>query len=194
MKKLISLLLIILITSTMPAMAFVSYDNDDEPNIYIYAKEIDLKSQLRKHFSAYEVTIENKSGRVLRLVDGSFEGGKNGGDAYFEIRKNADAQLKKRVHAWEDWGLWTLGGAWALAVVISPFEWYYNVFTNRRVKEESLQYSQENFFQSDFYPGEKFEKLVLFPIDKNFYLRLSFQDKRSGEVYTIIKDKADIVY
>lgn len=189
-KKFFVLALILIFCSQMPAMAFISYEKD-EPNIKIYVKELELKSKLRNRYSAYEVTVENKSDMVLKLVDGNFQGCLTGDDAYLEIRKNADEILKKRVHAWEDWGIWTLGGAWALAFAISPFEWYYNVFTNRRIKDESLKYCETIFFQSDFYPGEKIEKLVLFPIDKTFYLRLTFLNKDTGEIHTFTKDEPD---
>lgn len=191
MQKKISIwVLILFFCFSMPAMAFLDYQQD-EPEIKICAKEIELKSKLKNRYSAYEVTVENKSDMILKLVDGSFEGGLTGDDAYLEIRKNADELLKKRVQAWENWGVWTLGGAWALAVLISPFEWYYNVFTNRRIKEESLKYAQTIFFRSNFYPGEKIEKLALFPIDKNFYLRLTFQDVDTGQIYTVTKENAD---
>jgi hypothetical protein len=193
MKKFIALALVLLITSTMPAMAFISYDSDN-PDIEIQAKEVILKSRLRNHYSAYQVTIENKSDKVLKLVDGSFEGSKTGGEAYYDSRINADEKLKDRVHQWQDWGLWTLGGAWVVAFCIAPFEYCFYICTNRKMKTESLTYSYDAFFNSDFYPGEKFEKLVLFPIDKNFYLRLTFRDKETGYLYTITKDKADFCY
>lgn len=190
-KKIFSILLVFIITSIMPAQAgFLRHQNSD-PEIKIYAKEIELKSQLRKYYSAYQVTIENKSPMALKIVEGQFDGGINGEEAYMESRKDADALLKNRVHKWEDWGVWTLGGAWALAFIIAPIEWYSTVFKNRRVKDESLKYCQDNFFNTVFYPNEKIEKLVLFPIEKSFYLRLTLRDTSSGQIYVITKDSAD---
>jgi len=193
MKKTLTFFLVLICFFAMPVAAFAGY-LEDEPDVKIYAKEIDLKSKLRERYSAYYVTVENKSDMVLKLVDGQFEGGLEGGDAYVNTRRNADERLKKRVHAWEGWGMWTLGGAWALAFVIAPFEWYYNVFTNRRMKDESIKYSEIVFFHSDFYPGEKMEKYVLFPIAKSFYMRLVFRDETTGELYTITKESADVCY
>lgn len=193
MKKIAVVFLISVCFCIMPARVFAGY-LENEPEIKIYAKEIDLKSKLKNRYSAYYVTVENKSDMVLKLVDGQFEGGEEGSDAYVNTRKNADEILKKRVHAWQDWGVWTLGGAWALAFLISPFEWYYNVFTNRRINDESIKYSEIIFFHSAFYPGEKMEKYVLFPIEKPFYMRLVFCDEKTGEIYTITKDGADVSY
>lgn len=193
MKKFLVFISVFVYFCTMPVQAWAGYISD-EPEIKIYAEEMELKSQLKKRYSAYYVTIENKSDMPLKLVDGQFEGGQDGGDAYVATRKNADELLKKRVHKWEDWGLWTLGGAWALAVVIAPFEWYYNVFTNRRMKDESLKYSEIIFFNSTFYPGEKMDRCILFPIMKPFYLRLVFRDENTGEIYTITKESADKSY
>lgn len=193
MKKISAFFLVLIYFFIMPAEVFAGY-LENEPEIKICAKEIELKSKLKNRYSAYYVTVENKSDTVLKLVDGQFEGGEEGGDAYVNMRKNADEILKKRVHAWESWGVWTLGGAWALAVIISPFEWYYNVFTNRRIKDESIKYSQIIFFHSAFYPGEKMEKYVLFPVDKPFYIRLVFRDEETGEVYTVTKDDTEMNY
>lgn len=191
MNKIISLILVLIYLATMPAQAALLNYQDRNPNIKIYAKEVELQSQLKKYYSAYYVSIENKSSQTLKILDGQFEGGKNGGDAYLETRKDADKILKERVHKWEDWGLWTFGFAWALAYVIAPFEWYHAVFKNRRAKEESLAYCQDNFFNTTFYPDEKMEKLVLFPIEKSFYLRLTLKDIYTNRVYTITKDSAD---
>ena len=193
MKKSIVFFLISICFFTMPAGAIAGY-LQNEPEVKIYAKEIELKSKLKERYSAYLVTVENKSDMVLKLVDGQFEGGEEGGEAYVNTRKNADELLKKRVHKWENWGMWTLGGAWALAFAVAPFEWYYNVFTNRRMKDESIKYSEIIFFHSAFYPGEKMEKYVLFPIMKPFYLRLVFKDEETGEIYTVTKETADISY
>lgn len=186
MKKILSLFLILICFCSTPAAVFAGY-LDNEPEIKISVKEIELKSKLKDRYSAYYVTVENKSDKVLKLVDGQFEGCEEGSDAYVNMRKDADELLKKRVHAWEDWGVWTLGGAWALAVVISPFEWYYNVFTNRRIQDESIKYSEIIFFHSAFYPGEKMERYVLFPVAKPFYLRLVFRDEQTGRIYTVTK-------
>lgn len=193
-KKIISAILIVIFVSVIPAEAALLDYQASNPDIKICAKEVELKSRLKNYYSAYYVSIENKSNKTLKIVEGEFEGGKNGGDAYFEIRKNADNLLKERVHKWEDWGVWTFGGAWALAFVIAPFEWYHAVFQNRRAKEESLAYCQDNFFQTTFYPNEKMEKLVLFPIEKSFYLRLTLKDIYTGKVYTVTKDSADESY
>ncbi len=187
MKKISAILLILVCFCLMPVEAFAGY-LENEPEIKISAKGVELKSKLKNRYAAYYVTVENKSDKVLKLIDGQFEGGEEGGEAYVNTRKNADELLKKRVHAWEDWGVWTLGGAWALAVVISPFEWYYNVFTNRRMKDESIKYSEIIFFHSKFYPGEKIEKYVLFPVTKPFYLRLVFRDEQTGRIYTVTKN------
>lgn len=190
-KKLISIVLIFIFVSAIPAQAALLNYQNSNPNIKIYAKEVELKSQLKNYYSAYYVSIENQSPKTLKILEGQFEGGKNGGEAYIETRKDADDLLKKRVHKWEDWGMWTFGGAWALAFVIAPFEWYATVFKNRRAKEESLIYCEDNFFKTTFYPNEKMEKLVLFPIEKSFYLRLVMKDVYSGKVYTITKENAD---
>lgn len=193
MKKIFAFVLVSIYFFSVPLQAFAGY-LEEEPEIKIYAEEIQLKSKLRNRYSAYYVTVENKSDMVLKLVDGQFEGGEEGGEAYVNTRKNADELLKKRVHKWENWGLWTLGGAWALAFLISPFEWYYNVFTNRRMKDESIKYSEIIFFHSAFYPNEKMEKYVLFPIMKPFYMRLVFRDESTGEIYTVTKECADKSY
>ena len=175
----------------MPVQAALLDYQDSNPNIKIYAKEIELKSFLKDSYSAYYVSVENKSSKAFKILGGQFEGGKNGGDAYLEIRQDADKILKNRVHKWENWGVWTFGWAWALTFIIAPFEWYHAVFKNRRAKEESLEYCQDNFFNTTFYPDEKIEKLVLFSIEKPFYLRLTLQDTSSDKIYTIIKDNAD---
>ncbi|MEI8377856.1 MAG: hypothetical protein WCF95_04875 [bacterium] len=191
MTKIISLILIVISLATMPTQAALLNYQDRNPDIKIYAKEVELKSQLKNYYSAYYVSIENKSPKALKIIEGEFEGGKNGGDAYMETRKDADKLLKKRVHKWEDWGVWTFGWAWALAFIIAPFEWYHAVFKNRRAKDESLAYCQDNFFNTTFYPDEKMEKLVLFPIEKPFYLRLTLKDIVSKKIYVITKDGAD---
>lgn len=191
MTKLISLILILISLATMPAQAALLNYQEHNPSVKIYAKEVELKSLLKNYYSAYYVSIENNSPKALKFLDGEFEGGKNGGEAYMETRKDADQLLQKRVHKWENWGVWTFGGAWALAFIVAPFEWYINVFKNRRAKEESLLYCQDNFFQTTFYPDEKIEKLVLFPIEKSFYLRLTLKDINSDRIYTITKESAD---
>jgi hypothetical protein len=191
MKKIISLILSIILFATMPVYAALTDYQDSNPKIKIYAKEIELKSVLKDNYSAYYVSIENQSSKALKIIEGEFEGGKNGGDAYLEIRKDADKILKNRVHKWEDWGVWTFGWAWALAFVIAPFEWHKVVSQNRKSKLESIEYCQDNFFKTTFYPDEKMEKLVLFPIEKPFYLRLVLQDTLSGNIYTITKENAD---
>lgn len=191
MTKIISLVLILVFFTAMPVQASLLNYQENNPNIKIYAKELELKSQLKNYYSAYYVSIENNSPKALKILDGEFEGGKSGGEAYLESRKDADKLLQKRVHKWEDWGMWTFGGAWALAFIIAPFEWYHAVFKNRRAKEESLIYCQDNFFNTTFYPNEKTEKLVLFPIEKPFYLRLVLKDINSGKIYTITKESAD---
>lgn len=188
MRKILSSFLILICVITMPAEVLAGFVTD-EPEIKICAKEIELKSKLKNRYSAYYVTVENKSDMVLKLVEGQFEGGESGGDAYVNMRKDADEVLKKRVHAWEDWGVWTLGGAWALAFLISPFEWYHTVFTNRRMNDESVLYSQNLFFKSSFYPGEIMERYVLFPVAKKFYLRLVFRDEKTGQIYTVTKSE-----
>jgi hypothetical protein len=193
MKKLLTFFLIVVCFIAMPTVAFAGY-LENEPEIKICAKEIELKSKLRNRYSAYYVTVENKSDMVLKLVEGQFEGGEEGGEAYVNTRKNADKILENRVQAWENWGLWTLGGAWALAFLISPFEWYYNVFTNRRMKDESIKYSEIVFFHSAFYPDEKMEKYVLFPVVKSFYIRLVFRDEATGKLYTVTKNDVDECY
>lgn len=191
MTKILSLILILIYFTTMPVQAELFNYQDSNPNIKIYATEVELKSQLKDYYSAYYVSIENKSPKALKIIEGEFEGGKNGGDAYLEIRKDADKLLKDRVHKWEDLGAWTFGGAWALAFIIAPVEWYKTVFKNRRTKEESLIYCQDIFFNTTFYPDEKMEKLVLFPIEKPFYLRLTLKDIHSNRIYVITKDGAD---
>jgi len=191
MTKIISVLLIFIFTSVMPAQAALLNYQDSNPNIKIYAKELELKSQLKKYYSAYYVSLENESNQALKILDGEFEGGKSGGEAYMETRRDADQLLRNRVHKWEDWGMWTFGLAWALAYIVAPIEWYHAIFKNRRSKEESLIYCQDNFFKTTFYPNEKMEKLVLFPIEKPFYLRLTLKDIHSGGIYTITKESAD---
>lgn len=192
MTKIIALILIVISFVTMPVQAALVDFQGSNPNIKIYAKEIELKSQLKNYYSAYYVSIENKSSKSLRIVEGQFEGGKNGGDAYLEIRKDADKILKDRVNKWEDWGMWTFGGAWALAFIIAPFEWYHTVSKNRKAKKESLDFCQDNFFNTIFYPDEKMEKLILFPIEKTFYLRMALKDVYTERIYTIVKDGADV--
>jgi len=187
-------ILIFTFVSFLPVQAGLLDYQPPTPDIKIIAKEIELKSQFKNSYSAYHVSIENKSPKALKILDGQFEGGINGGDAYLESRKNADDVLEQRVHKWEDWGLWTLGSAWVLAFLIAPFEWYSIVFKNRRMKDESLLYCQDNFFKTTFYPDEKIEKLVLFPIEKPFYLRLTFRDEYSGKIYVITKERADIFW
>lgn len=194
MKKFTSILLIFIflwITTTGGESFAITNYAEFNPSLDIYVKEIELKSQLRNYFVAFDVEIENTSGRTLKIIDVQFEHGKNGGDAYFEVRKDADEIVRKRVHKWEDWGLWTLGGAWALSFLIVPFEWYAQVFKNRRMKDESLIFCQEKFFGTDFYPNEKIQKLVLFPIDKKFYMRFVVKDYYTDKIYTITKEGAD---
>lgn len=193
MKKLTSIILSFIFfyfPFSLKAFGIENYSKSN-PDLFIYVKEIDLKSQLRNYFVAFDVEIENTSGRILKIVDAQFENGKNGGDAYFEARKDADEIARKRVHKWEDWGVWTLGGAWALSFLIVPFEWYAQVYKNRRMKDESLIFCQEKFFNTDFYPNEIIQKLVLFPIDKKFYMRIVVKDYYTNKLYTITKEGAD---
>lgn len=206
MKKILGILLTILIVTTQTTLSkendgfFIKgniseikskYKEIKKPKISIKVEELELESYLKEHYLAYKYTIKNESKENLFILSGNFQNGINGGDAYLKIRENADSHLREAVWKHSSWGWWTLGIAWAYDLLRSPFIWHHHIKQNKEMKIESLAYCKDKFFQSDFDPNDFIEKNILFPIDVDPYVRITFRENKTGYMFTVIKEGFD---
>lgn len=204
MKNILALLLVLIFTTQSALAASKSftiksgvteveskYKAIEKPKISIKVKEVELKSYLKEYYLAYHYCIKNESKDNLYIVSSDFEKGINGGDAYLKVRQNADENLKKHIWQHVELGPVTWGLAWAYDFLRAPFFWFRDINRNKKMKREAIEFSKDKIFASDFDPNDYIEKLVLFPVDSDPYLRITFRQKSTGYLFTMVKQGFD---
>ncbi len=134
MKKFICVLLVFMIM-VIPCYAF------NRDNLYVKVSNIELSSQLKKYYNAYEYKITNISKTKWEIQDINIVNGTNGDIAYKFAVKNEPSALARTWIVAGPVGLFTLGIGWILGVIATPVVLIVSNNNKKKVRTESVAYT-----------------------------------------------------
>lgn len=156
---------------------------DVEQSIDVSVNKIPLKSKLYNEYSAYQYIIRNGGDDDLNLVNAHINS-VDSGLAYQTIADD-NHPLQKLWLVCGTVGFFTLGVGWAVGLVLTPFVAVGSSFSNKKVRKESLAYS--NFITTGYIKkGDCLNIKVLVPFGMRPQVKLTFKDK-TNKIITITK-------
>ena len=178
MKKILCTLLAITILN-IPCYSF------NRNNLDVQINNIELSSQLKKHYNAYEYKITNTSKIKWEIQNVSIVNGTNGDIAYKFAIKNEPSALARTWIIAGPVGLFTLGIGWILGIAATPIVLIVSNNNKKKVRSESITYTNSLKLGTLNY-NETVTLKTLTSIGCTPQIELIIKNLKTNEIFTVL--------
>ncbi|MFM7390709.1 MAG: hypothetical protein ACKO34_08845 [Vampirovibrionales bacterium] len=173
-------LFLMLILVILPFKAFASIENE----ITVQLSQVELQSKLKKEYSGYQYIIENKHAAPVMLLNGQVINAVNGNIAAQAVTDGSPIGITWAIAG--PVGLFTLGIGWIVGLLATPIVWAVSSSKSKKARRESTAYP--NIVNTGILnTGDIITTKILVPIGTQPQLRLTFQNPKTKEVFSVNK-------
>ena len=151
------------------------------------SKPFPLRSRFRKDYEASQYSIKNNFEHPLNIISADIKNGVDGHIAFYENKESSGVALSSM------WGIAiltcipTVGITLIVAAVATPFVMIEDYVSNRRMKKESILFSND-IDRIILNQGDSVDFMTLSRVGKKPLIQITFRDMETGEIYSISKN------
>lgn len=145
---------------------------------------VPLRSQLRKRYSGYKITLQNNSDVPLEIVSANVVMGTDGQQAYLAVKKGSKGGVAGILGGGLAVGLVTFGVGFALALIAAPIYWGVRHSKNKKAKQEGFPFTNQPPI-GVFNPGDEVSMTTLIPFGNQAFIETTLKNTKTGTLFTL---------